>query len=63
MCFVLFYFVIEISFHLGNPKLLSIITVYFFCLFIICSYDVIFFLLDLFLDLFESKWLFEYKIR
>jgi hypothetical protein len=25
--------------------------------------DVIFFLLDLFLDLFESKWLFEYKIR
>jgi len=28
-----------------------------------CRYGVIFFLLDLFLDLFESKWLFEYKIR
>ena len=26
-------------------------------------YDVLFFLLDLFLDLFESKWLYEYKIR
>jgi hypothetical protein len=25
-------------------------------------YGVIFFLLDLFLDLFESKWLYEYKI-
>jgi hypothetical protein len=27
------------------------------------KYGVRFFLLDLFLDLFESKWLFEYKIR
>ena len=27
------------------------------------SGDVFFFLLDLFLDLFELKWLFEYKIR
>jgi hypothetical protein len=26
-------------------------------------YEVFFFLLDLFLDLFELKWLFEYKIR
>ena len=26
-------------------------------------YEMFFFLLDLFLDLFESKWLFEYKIR
>jgi hypothetical protein len=27
------------------------------------TFEVIFFLLDLFLDLFELKWLFEYKIR
>jgi len=26
-------------------------------------YEMFFFLLDLFLDLFELKWLFEYKIR
>ena len=37
--------------------------IYLFFFLEIYRNGVIFFLLDLFLDLFESKWLFEYKIR